>query len=1060
MRLFFIGIFLLLNCLLSAAPTGAKAYKIEAGFTLNEGQFVDQFGQTNKQVLFLFQSPEMLVHLRESGFSYELREKINQASIVGSFAPKGDSKSIKIKSHRIDIDFAGCNRVIEKQTFDQISSSIYLNSRSNLEAVKNLKSFKRILYKNVYPQTDIEFLVSDIDGKARFKYNIILHPGADESKVQLLIEGSLKNTLTKDGFIEMQTSLGVIEEQVPLSYELTKQGKQGCSIGARFRQIKEKIFGIAVDERDRRYTCVIDPLIWGSYFGGTLSESLNDMCLDSLGNVYIGGYTNSTDFIASSGAHQTIINGGQDAFIAKFSATGTLLWSTYFGGDANDFITDLKVDKDQNLYIAGTTYSQNGVATAGAYKTTLSGIADGFLSKFSPLGSVIWSTYVGGISSESFEGLCVDVFGDIVVSGFSNSTDLVFNFPNIHQDSIKGTSDIVILKFNKTGSLIWGTFYGGTANDNMNGICSDAFGNIYIGGNTNSASDIATAGMHQTVKSTGVDGLIAKFNKDGALVFGTYLGGAGTEIIFDLEIDAAGYLIGSGYTTSASGIATIGSHDTSYYSVGGYDGFMFQFNTNGTMRWSTYYGGDGNDYIYSVVGDAFGNIYGLGITNSTIEIATPGAMRTNLLGNYDGFLVSFTTAGTRLNGTYLGGSSNDVFRSVALDKQGSMFLSGHTFSDSGIATPNGFDTSYAGLWDGFVLKIEGLVPSVLGNNTIIFDQGLCLGEAAALLTGTAPAGGSGTYTYLWTSSTTGAAGAYIPAAGVNNTNSYSPGVLSTNTWYKRTVFSGTEVHTSNVVSIAVSDKLNAGFTLNKMIQCDRGNNFVFTDTTQAGNPNITRVWDFGNGKFSGNVTDSMSYTFGTENTFVVKLINSINGACADTASIRIYIIPNPPLANIVGNANVLRGKTETYSVTPRIGSTYTWMYDKGVGISNTDSIKIKWTDLGTTELKLLEQTGGGCYGDTAYLNITIDKPLGGSEMAWDNDLLLYPNPSNGMVFIQDGLNRNLAISVQSILGEQVYEGKAQLDGSIDLSHLGSGIYLIKLSTAEGEIFVRKIEISN
>jgi hypothetical protein len=155
---------------------------------------------------------------------------------------------------------------------------------------------------------------------------------------------------------------------------------------------------------------------------------------------------------------------------------------------------------------------------------------------------------------------------------------------------------------------------------------------------------------------------------------------------------------------------------------------------------------------------------------------------------------------------------------------------------------------------------------------------------------------------------------------------------------------------------------------------------------------------------------------------------------------------------------VLRGKTETYSVSPRIGSTYTWMYDKGVGISNTDSIKIKWTDLGTTELKLLEQTGGGCYGDTAYLNITIDKPLGGSEMAWDSDLLLYPNPSHGMVYIQDGLNRNLAISVQSILGEQVYEGKAQLDGSIDLSHLGSGIYLIKLSTAEGESFVRKIEL--
>jgi hypothetical protein len=1059
MRLLFTGIFLLLNCLLFAVPNNAKAIKIANGFTLNEGQITNQFGQKNKQVLYLLQTPEMLVHLRENGFSYELREKIDQAPIAGSFDPKDDSKSIKIKSHRIDIDFAGCNKMIERLAIDQISSLKFLNNKSKLTSVRNLKSYKRILYKNVYPQTDIEFLVSEIDGKARFKYNIILHPGADEDKVQFLIEGSFKNSLTKDGFIEMETTFGKIEEQVPLSYELN-QGKQGRSIRARFRQIHKRLFGIEIDERDRRNTCVIDPLVWGSYFGGALSENINDMCLDSMGNIYLGGYTNSTDFIASSGAHQTIIAGGSDAFVAKFSANGALLWSTYFGGDANDFITDLKVDNDQNLYIAGTTYSNFGIATSGSYKANLSGISDGFVAKFSPAGAVIWSTYFGGNSSESFEGLCVDAFGDIVVSGFSNSSDLVFNFPNIHQDSIKGASDIVILKFSKSGSLVWGTFYGGTANDNMNGICSDAFGNIYIGGNTNSSSGIATSGAHQTTKSTNIDALVAKFDKNGVLIFGTYMGGAGTEIVFEVEMDAGGNLVGSGYSNSSSGIAKPGSHDTAYYGNVSYDAFMFQFSAGGTLHWSTYYGGEGNDYIWSVASDALGNIYGLGSTNSTTEIALPGATQSNLLGVNDGLLVSFTNAGSLLTGTYMGGNAHDIFRSIALDKQGNMFMCGHTISDSGIATPTAFDTSLAGSWDAFVLRLDGLIPSVLGNNVISSDQGLCLGEAAALLTGTAPTGGTGTYSYLWTASTTGAAGAYTPAAGVNNTNSYSPGVLSANTWYKRTVFSGTEVNTSNVVSIAVSDKLNAGFTLNKSIQCDRGNNFVFTDTTQAGNPNITRIWDFGNGMYSGNSIDSMSYVFGTENTFLVTLINSINGACADTASIRIYLIPNPDPVNISGNINVLRGKTETYAVTYTNGSTYTWMYDKGVGTSNTDSIKIKWIDLGTTELKLLERSGGGCYGDTAYLNITIDKPLGGSELAWDNDIMLYPNPSNGVVYIQDGLNRNLAISVLSILGEQVYEGKAQLDGSIDLNHLSSGIYLIKLSTAEGETFARRIEISN
>ena len=410
-------------------------------------------------------------------------------------------------------------------------------------------------------------------------------------------------------------------------------------------------------------------------------------------------------------------------------------------------------------------------------------------------------------------------------------------------------------------------------------------------------------------------------------------------------------------------------------------------------------------------------------------------------------------------GTYFGGNGQDYIRNLQLDKLGNLFFGGYTTSDSGIATPNGHDTTNGGSLDAFLVRYDLVQPSVLGNNIIGSDQGLCMGEAAAVLTGSTPTGGTGSYTYIWSYSTTSAAGAYTPAPGINNTNSYSPGVLSANTWFRRTVFSGTEIHTSNVVSITVSDKLNAGFTTNKSIQCARDNYFVFTDTTQAGNPAITRTWDFGNGLYSSNVVDSMTYTFGTENTFLVTLINSINGACSDTASIRIYLIPNPAPVNINGNVNVIRGTTETYSTSFTNGSTYTWMYDKGEGFSSTASINIRWTDIGTTELKLLERTGGGCYGDTAYLNITIDKPLGGSELAWDNDILLYPNPSNGRVFIQDGLNRNLTISVQSILGEQVYEGKAQLDGSIDLSHLSSGIYLIKLSTTEGESFVRRIEIS-
>ena len=1058
MKALFTSIFILTYSLLIANPIDKSKLKNENGFIKNEGQIYDQNGNQNKQVLFLFTSPTLSVQLRDNGFSYELRQTEAGTNSLLSEPNFAAINSVQ-KAHRIDIDFVGSNSLIEKIVCEQNEGVIKIHGKQNVTQVTAQRSIKRILYKNVYPQTDIEFLVTEIEGKARFKYNIILHPGADENKLQFLIEGASKNTLTKEGSIAMQTTLGVLEEQVPLSYELTKQGRQGRSIGARFRQINERLFGITVDAKNRQNSLVIDPLAWGTYFGGTSGDFVNDMCLDTLGNIYLVGYTSSPADLATTGAHQTVLGGGLDGYIAKFSAAGTLLWSTYYGGPNNEVLYNIDIDREQNIYIVGQTNSPSGISTAGAFLTTIAGGNDAFAAKLSPSGSVIWGTYFGGLLTDGFEEVFVDAFGDILIAGYSNSSDLTFGFSNIHQSSIAGSTDAMLVKFSKLGALKWATYFGGTNAEQSYGITCDATGNVYLLGSTNSISGVATVGVHQDYLSGGTDGYIAKFNASGTRLFSTYFGGRGTESPYEMDLDFEGNLLFSGSTTSDSGIASLNGYDTSYNTLGAYDGFLFKMSNTGNVLWSTYYGGEGTDYLNGITTDPIGNIYGVGFTTSFNDIASIGAMQPNRIGTADGFVVIFNKSGVLQLGTYYGGNGHDIMRSIQLDKLGNLFFTGHTTADSGIATPNAFDSTNGGSLDVCLIRYDLFTPSALGNNVIGSDQGLCLGEAAALLTGTAPTGGTGTYTYLWTASTTGAAGAYIPAAGVNNTNSYSPGVLTANTWYKRTVFSGTEVHTSNVVSIAVSDKLNAGFTLNKSIQCAKDNNFVFTDTTQAGNPSITRVWDFGNGMYSSNATDSMSYTFGTENTFVVTLINSINGACADTASVRIFIIPNPPPANIVGNANVLRGKTETYTVTPRTGSTYTWMYDKGIGTSNTAAINIKWTDLGTTELKLLERSGGGCYGDTAYLNITIDKPLGGSEMAWGNDLLLYPNPSNGMVFIQDGLNRNLVISVQSILGQQVYEGKAQLDGSIDLSHLSSGIYLIKFSVAEGESFVRRIDIS-
>jgi hypothetical protein len=713
-KLLLVFLFILFNCLVFAKPIDTGKLKNESGFIKNEGQIYDQNGNPNKQVLFLYTSPSLSVQLRDNGFSYEFRQTETSTNSILSEPNFAAINSVQ-KAHRIDIDFVGSNNLIEKIVCEQNEAMMMIHSKQNANLVNKQRSIKRILYKNVYPQTDIEFLVAEIDGKARFKYNIILHPGADESKLQFLIEGASKNNLTDEGSIAMHTSLGVLEEQVPLSYELTKQGKQGRSIGARFRQIHERLFGLTVDAKNRQNSLVIDPLVWSTYLGSTAGEYFQDICLDTLGNIYVVGQTGSNSNIATTGAHQTSLGGGSDGLIAKYSPSGTLLWCTYYGGTNNDVLNALKVDAEQNILVVGQSRSTSGIATTGTHSAVNAGSEDGILAKFGPNGSLIWGTYFGGLLSEDFRAVYIDAFGDIIAAGSSNSSELTFAYPNIHQATMSGVNDALLVKFSTSGMVKWASFYGGEDTELIYGVCTDAVGNIYITGTTNSQNGISTPGAYQTsltvVNSN--DGVVARFNPLGKLKYGTYYGGSGSEAIYDIEIDFESNLVLAGISNSASGIATTGAYDTSLGSTGYYDGFVLKMDTAGAVLWSTYYGGPTTDQIYKLGIDAIGNIYALGYTNSVTDIASVGAIQATIAGSVDGLMVVFNKLGARLMGTYYGGESSDYLHSIAIDKLGNLFLCGYTISATGIATPNGYDTSYSGSFDGFITRYDMAAPSAL-----------------------------------------------------------------------------------------------------------------------------------------------------------------------------------------------------------------------------------------------------------------------------------------------------------------------------------------------------------
>ena len=133
---------------------------------------------------------------------------------------------------------------------------------------------------------------------------------------------------------------------------------------------------------------------WSVYYGGINNEYVEEVATDPSGNIVIAGKTKSNSGIATTGAHQVKFGGGaSDAFVAKYDSGGNLLWSGYLGGTLTEYAYAVSTDVNGNIYIGGKTNSTNNISTAGSYQPVFGGGGnDGFISKFSPQGDLLWST--------------------------------------------------------------------------------------------------------------------------------------------------------------------------------------------------------------------------------------------------------------------------------------------------------------------------------------------------------------------------------------------------------------------------------------------------------------------------------------------------------------------------------------------------------------------------------------------------------------------------------------------------------------------------------------------
>jgi hypothetical protein len=262
------------------------------------------------------------------------------------------------------------------------------------------------------------------------------------------------------------------------------------------------------------------PLVYCTYLGGSSVETGNGIAVDAVGNAYVTGYTNSTNFPTTPGAFQTAFQGGTvDAFVTKLNPAGSapLVYSTYLGGSGYDAGNGIAVDAADNAYVTGFAGSTNFPTTAGAFQTAFQGgTGDAFVTKLNPTGSapLVYSTYLGGSGGDDGLGIAVDAAGNAYVTGQTSST----NFPTTaeaFQTANQGSFDAFVTKLNPAGSapLVYSTYLGGSGNDVGNGIALDTLPNpnAYVTGLTTSTNFPTTPGVFQTTFGGGNgDAFVAK----------------------------------------------------------------------------------------------------------------------------------------------------------------------------------------------------------------------------------------------------------------------------------------------------------------------------------------------------------------------------------------------------------------------------------------------------------------------------------------------------------------------------------------------------------------------
>ncbi len=672
-------------------------------FTENKGQIADQNLILNPDVLFIAQLPGFSFQIRRNGVSYQQFQ---------TESDKNNNIAEKIlNTYRTDLEWLGCNDVLSIRGINKAESvdNYYLQQCS--QGITGVVSYEELIIENLYDGISLMFYSKS----GYLKSDYFVDAGSDFSKIQFSISGSNVH-IDSDGNLIYSSPFGIISEDQPIAIQDGKKLKASWVLKDGIVSISvdgyNPMLPMIIDPVTRLWGtyyggsggdvteyCTVDQTgniyfvgstsstnaatiattgahqqsiggtidgmivkfdpdgnrIWATYYGGSGIDRFRACDVSSVGHMYVVGETTSegAGTISTTGSYQQYFGGAMDAFVAKFDTSGVRIWGTYFGGATEDRFMCCSIDDDDHLYIAGITESTYDVSSPGAHQQTIGGMDDAFFTRFDTAGTLVWSTYYGGLLTEYAYACDTDNDGNVYFAGSTGAYPVgVISTPGSHQElPIPAMGNGFLTKFDSLGNRIWGTYYG-PAHIRSLRVSTDGY-LIFSGGTTGLASgtEIATSGSHQETAGgggvAGSDAYLAKFDTSGTRIWATYYGGSSSETSRSCNFDNKGniYLVGSTQSDDSLAISTIDGHQPNF--SGEYDAYIAMFDSSGVRQWGTYYGGPFTEEGWGCAPDTSGNVYLLGFCSPVAEfgvISTPGAYQEFDGGGTDCFLVKFESS--------------------------------------------------------------------------------------------------------------------------------------------------------------------------------------------------------------------------------------------------------------------------------------------------------------------------------------------------------------------------------------------------------------------------------